>query len=131
MVAKDQDETLLHLLQGTVAGIVRRDKADLSARQLAIFLICYLHEPAQSVRALAVCLNASGPAVTRALDRLNQFELIRRKPDPADRRNVLIHRTTAGNAFLRELRGIMNIAAKPQAAARKPVSRLAASLAAD
>ncbi len=127
MAVKDEDDTLAHLLRGTVAGIVRRDKADLSARQLAIFLICYLNEAGQSVRSLAAGLDVSRPAITRALDRLTQFDLVRRKPDPAERRNVLVHRTTAGNAFLRELRAIMNAAARPQPSPRTspPRRRLA------
>lgn len=132
MAVKDQDETYTNLLRGAVAGIVRRDQADLSARQLAIFLICYLDEPGQSVRGLAAGLNLSRPAVTRSLDRLTQFDLIRRKPDPAERRNVLVHRTTAGNAFLRELRAIMNAAGKPQPLPQRsaPRRRLASGAAA-
>ena len=108
------DETLTNLLRGTMAGLVRRDKADLSARQLAILLICYHKGPPHTVRGLADSLNVSRPAISRALDRLAQLELVRRKPDPVDRRSVLIQRTPAGNGFLRELRAIMNTAAAPK-----------------
>jgi DNA-binding MarR family transcriptional regulator len=45
--------------------------------------------------------------VTRALDRLGEFELVKRKVDQADRRSVLVQRTAAGRTFLRELGGIM------------------------
>ena len=126
------DDTLTNLLRGTMAGIVRRDQPDLSARQLAIFLICYLNEPPHTVRGLAVHLNVSRPAITRALDRLAQFDLVRRKPDPVDRRSVLIQRTPAGNVFLRELRSIMSNAAFPKSPPKqaKPRRRLTAGSAA-
>ena len=107
-----------------MAGLVRREQADLSARQMAIFMICYLDQPSQTVRGLATDLNVSRPAITRALDRLAQFDLIRRRPDPADRRSILVQRTAAGNAFLRELRSILNGAANgPKKAQPKPAAR--------
>ena len=49
----------------------------------------------------------SKPAITRALDRLGELDLARRKVDPLDRRSVLVQRTTKGAAFLRDLRGVM------------------------
>ncbi|HEY4172546.1 MAG TPA: MarR family transcriptional regulator, partial [Rhodopila sp.] len=52
-------------------------------------------------------LNVSKPAITRALDRLGELDLARRKVDPLDRRSVLVQRTTKGSAFLRDLRNIM------------------------
>jgi DNA-binding MarR family transcriptional regulator len=39
--------------------------------------------------------------------RLADFDLVRRKADPDDRRSVLVQRTPAGNAFLKDLRGIL------------------------
>jgi DNA-binding MarR family transcriptional regulator len=52
-------------------------------------------------------LQVSKPAITRALDRLGEFDLARRKADPQDRRSVLVQRTPKGTAFLRDLRAIM------------------------
>ena len=95
------------LLRDTVVSLVRRDGADLSARQLGVFLTCYLNEGAHTVRGLAADLNVSKPAITRALDRLGELDLARRKVDPTDRRSVLVQRTPRGAAFLRDLRGIM------------------------
>src|SRR5213596_207755 len=102
------------LLRDTVVALVRRDGADLSARQLGVFLICYLNEGGHTVRGLAADLNVSKPAITRALDRLGELELARRKVDPADRRSVLVQRTLKGQAFLRDLRSIMADAASPK-----------------
>ncbi len=95
------------LLRDTIASLVRRDGADLSARQLGVFLTCYLNEGGHTVRGLAADLNVSKPAITRALDRLSELELARRKVDPLDRRSVLVQRTPRGSAFLRDLRNIM------------------------
>jgi DNA-binding MarR family transcriptional regulator len=54
----------------------------------------------------------SKPAITRALDRLSEFDLVRRKKDPLDRRSVLVQRTTTGTAFLRDLKKILADAGK-------------------
>ena len=95
------------LLRNTVVALVRRDGADLSARQLGVFLTCYLKQGAHTVRGLAADLNVSKPAITRALDRLGELDLTRRKVDALDRRSVLVQRTPRGSAFLRDLRKIM------------------------
>jgi DNA-binding MarR family transcriptional regulator len=95
------------LLRDTIVALVRRDGADLSARQLGVFLTCYLQEGGHTVRGLAAELNVSKPAITRALDRLTELDLARRKVDPLDRRSVLVQRTAKGSAFLRDLRAVM------------------------
>jgi DNA-binding MarR family transcriptional regulator len=101
-------EQLVGILRETVVALVRRDGPDLSARQLGVFLTCYLQDGGHTVRGLAANLNVSKPAITRALDRLGELDLARRKIDPLDRRSVLVQRTTKGQAFLRELRSILN-----------------------
>ena len=98
---------LMVILQKTYVSLIRCDGTDLSARQLSVFLTCYLQDGPPTVQALTVTLNISKPAVTGALDRLDEFELARRKIDPLDRRSILVQRTVKGAAFLRQLRGIM------------------------
>src|ERR1700710_2020186 len=88
--------------------MVRRDGTDLSARQLAVFLTCYLNEGGHTVRGLAADLNISKPAITRALDRLGELDLARRKVEPLDPRSVNVIRTLNGSSFLRDLRGTVN-----------------------
>ncbi len=100
-------EHLVGILRDTVVALVRRDGPDLSARQLGVFLTCYLQDGAHTVRGLAAELNVSKPAITRALDRLGELDLARRKVDPMDRRSVLVQRTLKGAAFLRDMRSIM------------------------
>ncbi len=116
MASTPAPDHLVGILRDTVVALVRRDGPDLSARQLGVFLTCYLHEGGHTVRGLAADLHVSKPAITRALDRLGELDLARRKVDPLDRRSVLVQRTLKGAAFLRDLRGIMTEAA---GAARK------------
>ena len=110
-VASSNTDQLIGVLRDTIVGLVRRDGVDLSSRQLGVFLTCYLETEAQTVRGLAAKLGVSKPAITRALDRLSEFDLVRRKTDPLDRRSVLVQRTATGMAFLREMRTILRDAA--------------------
>ncbi len=95
------------ILRATVIAMVRSDDLDLTARQLAVFLVCYLADAHQTVRGLASHLQVSKPAITRALDRLSDAKLLRRLPDPQDRRSVLVGKTSAGAGFLRDLKSTM------------------------
>ena len=102
----------LELWRRATLTSVRRDAPDLSARQMALLLTVYLTPPPHTVRGLAETLKVSKPAITRALDRLSDIELIRRKPDEQDRRSVLIQRTVRGSVFLREFAELIAEAAK-------------------
>lgn len=106
------------VLRETIVALVRGEGPDLSARQLAVLLTVYLSEGPHTVRGLAADLNVSKPAITRALDRLGELDLARRKVDPADRRSVLVQRTAKGTAFLQDLRSIMTEATKSTADVR-------------
>jgi DNA-binding MarR family transcriptional regulator len=129
MAASHTADQLVGILRDTVVALVRRDGPDLSARQLGVFLTCYLHEGPHTVRGLAAELNVSKPAITRALDRLGELDLARRKVDPLDRRSVLVQRTMKGAAFLRDLRSVMTEAAA--AAPRKPAAESSRKTAAE
>ena len=86
----------------TVDG-VRKDTADLTARQLAVLLTVYVTPPPHTVRGLAAGLNITKPAITRALDRLTQLDMIKRKRDETNKRSVLVQRTVRGSVYLTEL----------------------------
>lgn len=100
---KLQSLEALALWSEVVTNIVRKDGHDLSQRQLALLLTVYLMPPPHTVRGIAEKLNVSKPAVTRALDTLSIKGLVKRKRDPADKRNVLVQRTVKGSMFLSEL----------------------------
>ncbi|MBI5163726.1 MAG: MarR family transcriptional regulator [Magnetospirillum sp.] len=101
----------LNLWRGAIVESVRRDGPDLSARQMALLLTVYLTPPSHTVRGLAQTLNVSKPAITRALDRLSELGLVKRKIDESDRRSVLVMRTVKGSVFLREFGDLIVTAA--------------------
>lgn len=90
----------LALWQDVTLESVRRAEHDLSTRQMAILLTVYLAPPPHTVRGLAERLNVSKPAITRALDTLGRHDLLKRRRDEQDRRNVLVQRTVQGSVFL-------------------------------
>jgi DNA-binding MarR family transcriptional regulator len=107
MSSHSNPDQLIGILRDTTVALVRRDGPDLSARQLGVFLTVYLSPGPHTVRGLASGLNVSKPAITRALDRLGELDLARRRTDPMDRRSVLVQRTLKGAVFLRDLRQTM------------------------
>ena len=102
MVVELKPVQALALWHDVVLETVRRDGPDLSARQMAILLTVYLTSPPHTVRGLASSLHVSKPSITRALDTLGSLDLLKRKRDEADRRNVLVQRTVKGSVFLRD-----------------------------
>lgn len=121
-------EQLAAILRNTIVSMVRRDGVDLSARQLGVFLTCYLRDDILTVRGLAAELNVSKPAITRALDRLGELDFARRKIDPKDRRSVIVQRTPKGAAYLRDVRAFLAAASSSeQPEPAKPAPRRRAS----
>src|SRR5258708_36633956 len=90
----------LDLWRRVLVANVREGRPDLSSRQLALVLTVYLTAPPHTVRGLAAFLNISKPAVTRALDRLRQLGLVRRKAAQAARRTTPVPRTPPGSGVL-------------------------------
>ncbi len=102
----------LQLWRDVLAQSVRSDSPDLSARQMAILMAVYLTPPPHTVRGLALSLNLGKPAVTRALDTLSGYGLLKRRKDPDDLRNVLVQRTVKGSIFLTEFGDMISETAK-------------------
>lgn len=93
----------LRLMHEVNLALVRDGDQDLSARQMTILLTVYLEPPPHTVRGLASKLNVTKPAITRALDTLGSMNLLSRKRDDADKRNVVITRTVEGALYLEQL----------------------------
>ena len=91
---------------------VRGDEADLSLRQMTILLTIYLEPPPHTVRGLAAKLNVSKPVITRALDTMGKLDLVSRKRDEKDLRNVLVQRTVKGSLFLEQMADEISAASK-------------------
>ncbi len=127
MAAKPKENDFTPVLRDALVGLVRRDGADLSARQLSVLLIVALEEDEHTVRGLAERLNVAKPAITRALDRLEQFDLVRRAPDPRDRRSILVARTAPGAAYVAYVRSLLQAAAKAQGIDVKALASRAAA----
>jgi DNA-binding MarR family transcriptional regulator len=102
----------LKLLHDFNYEIVRDDDRDLSARQLTILLTVYLEQPPHTVRGLAAKLNVTKPVITRALDTMGRMELLQRRRDPADRRNVVVQRTVKGALYVERLGDLLIARAK-------------------
>jgi DNA-binding MarR family transcriptional regulator len=117
MAATNGEDALAQVLRTTMLALVRSDEVDLTSRQFGVFLTVYMTAGPHTVRGLAAELNVSKPAITRALDRLGELGLARRKVDPMDRRSVLVQPTQAGEAFLAELRHVMAAAGTEHLAA--------------
>lgn len=101
----------LALWRDALGESVRRDSPDLSARQMAIFLLVYTTDGPHTVRGLASALRLAKPAVTRALDRLAALGFIRRDRDESDRRSVVVRRTEKGATYLSDFADLITDAA--------------------
>ena len=111
--AQTAADPLLHVLMGTLVASVRSDGPDLTARQLAVYLKVYLEPGTEhTVRGLAAILDISKPAITRALDRLEELDFTKRETDRNDRRSVIARRTPSGSTYLRTLSGYLADASK-------------------
>jgi DNA-binding MarR family transcriptional regulator len=87
--------------------LVRDNEPDLSARQMSILLTVYLEAPPHTVRDLARKLGVTKPVVTRALNSMGKYDLLTRRRDEKDRRNVLVQRTVRGALYLERLADVI------------------------
>ena len=91
---------------------VHGDQPDLSVRQLTILLTIYMEAPPHTIRDLAKNLQVSKPVITRALNAMGKLNLVARRRDDADRRNVLVQRTVKGALYLDQLAALISKNAK-------------------
>ena len=90
----------LRLWHNVALAVVRGGGPDLSSRQLSILLAVYLEPPPHSVRGLAARLKVTKPVITRALNAMGELDLMHRRRDDVDKRNVIIQRTAKGALYL-------------------------------
>lgn len=88
------------------------DVPDFSMRQLTMLLTIYLEPPPHTVRGLAAKLKVTKPVITRGLDTMGKHELVTRRRDETDRRNVLIQRTLKGALFVEKFGDLVVARAK-------------------
>ena len=99
---------LLHDLAYDLVGEGKPELVpDFTLRQIAILLTIYLDPPPHTVRGLARKLAVTKPVITRALDTLGKYELVTRRRDEMDLRNVIIQRTVKGALYVESLGDII------------------------
>jgi DNA-binding MarR family transcriptional regulator len=101
----------LQLLRDLTFALVHNGKPgaipDFTFRQLVILLIVYLDAPPHTVRGLAKKIGVTKPVITRALDTLGKYQLLTRRRDDFDRRNVIVQRTVKGALYIEALGDIV------------------------
>jgi DNA-binding MarR family transcriptional regulator len=95
-VASDAVELLEVLWGRALTGPV-------SASQLRAMFILE-HNDGINLRTLAGSMDSTPPSVSRLCDRLEAMGMIERSPSPASRREVRLHLSKSGHAFMAELR---------------------------
>ena len=102
----------LRLIHDVSLGLVRdvklEDAPDFTLRQLTILLTVYLEPPPHTVRGLAGKLGVTKPVITRALDSMGKLDIISRRRDEEDRRNVVVQRTVKGALFVERLADLVS-----------------------
>lgn len=115
---------IMATLKNVMLDLTRMDDRDLSNRQLGTMMLIYTEDGPQTVRAVAERLAVSKPAITRAMDKLEELGLAQRKEDPTDRRSVVLGRTPQGRTFMRDLektiKGAFARASAPAGSETKP-----------
>ena len=93
----------LPMLLASLAGLKTLPTGDMTVRQLILFLAVNIELGPQTVRGLATRFPMAKSDACRALDRLEAAGLIKRGPDPLDRRSVTIHGTSAGRSLAKKI----------------------------
>lgn len=102
----------LSLWHDVALELVQGGEFDFSLRQLTILFTIYLEDPPHTVRGLAAKLKVTKPVITRALDTMGQRDLLKRRRDEDDRRNVMIERTDHGAALVEKIGALISARAK-------------------
>jgi len=98
--ARMNNSDALSLWHRVTLDSVMGDDPDLTSRQFAVLTSVYLEKGPHTVRSLAGRLSVTKAVISRALDTLASYNFIERRPDPRDKRSVVIVRTARGSTFL-------------------------------
>jgi DNA-binding MarR family transcriptional regulator len=112
MTVEIRPSQALKLLHDVSHALVTDGEPDLSARQLDVLFTIYLEPPPHTVRGLAARLGVTKPVITRALDTMGKLDLVSRRRDESDRRNVVIQRTVRGALYVERLGDLLVAKAK-------------------
>lgn len=87
-------------------SVIRKEASgenNLTCRQIAILSFVYADNIHKSVIEYSERLGINKPAVTRALDRLEELNFIVRQPDAMDRRRIIVTPTLNGQTYFNNL----------------------------
>jgi DNA-binding MarR family transcriptional regulator len=90
----------LELFRRAVSGLVQFHGPDLTVRQLAMLSCIHLSRGPHTVRGLADQLGVTKAVIVRGIDTLCQLGFVERRPDPRDKRSILIVPALRGAAYL-------------------------------
>jgi DNA-binding MarR family transcriptional regulator len=92
--------THIHILKAVVEPLVKADDRDITLRQLAVLLWVNDQATPPSVKHVAAAIGISKPAVTRALDRLQELTFVARGHNKTDARMIDVKMMLKGRAFI-------------------------------
>lgn len=98
--ARMNNSDALSLWHRVTLDSVMGDDPDLTSRQFALLTTVYLEAGPHTVRSLALRLSVTKAVISRALDTLASYQFIERRPDPRDKRSVVVVRTAKGSTYL-------------------------------
>ena len=104
-------DLLIAIHKNTIVSLVKSNRPDLSARQMAILLIVGLESGPHTVRGLAEQLGVSKPAITRGIDRLEAEGFALRERDRQDLRSVFVQLTDDGRKVVSEIKRTLKLIA--------------------
>jgi DNA-binding MarR family transcriptional regulator len=100
------DSYLAYLLARTSRLISAEFHAELAIRQVPTMhwrVLVTLHDGPMHVTSLAHIVLERQPTMSRIIDRMEKLDLVRRKPDVADRRSILVSITEEGMRVVKPL----------------------------
>jgi DNA-binding MarR family transcriptional regulator len=107
---KIMQQTELYEWYQTLGALIEKMPHELTMRQCLILLHIYLANGEHNVKSLAYTFDLPKASVSRALSALVKLGLLKKRNNPNDKRNVIVHKTMKGIAFLNKFNDIvMNI----------------------
>jgi DNA-binding MarR family transcriptional regulator len=103
-------QTELYEWYQTLGALIAKMPHELTMRQCLILLHIYLLEGEHNVKSLSYTFDLPKASVSRALSALVLLGLLKKRNNPKDKRNIIVHKTMKGIAFLNQFNDIvMNI----------------------
>lgn len=100
-------QTKMQMITKFCVNLVSDDVYDLSARQLAIFLLVYNTDSTMTTREIGQLLSLHRSGMSRASGRLALLDLVKKDVDPRNKVNQVLARTKTGETLRKALKGYL------------------------